>query len=158
MSRESRLGVVRVCEASHQNGFFLRRRAFGAPNVGRHVVPGQRQDITKTVWCMVWRTTSTPGVFFAAGGISKPIDTGRVGEPSATRATRQAPIHTRGRWPGRHPYRALWERAFQQKGTFARQQPLTSRWNESFVPRRMEFKRWMINHTKIVFQGITDDE
>ena len=33
-------------------------------------------------------------------------------------------------------------------GTFARPPPLTSRWNEIFVPRRMEFKGWVTDYAK----------
>ena len=43
-------------------------------------------------------------------------------------------------------------------GKFARPPPLTSRWNEIFVPRRMEFTGWITDYTKSSIQGITDDE
>ena len=38
-------------------------------------------------------------------------------------------------------------------GTFARPPPLTSRWNEIFVPRRMEFKCGVTDHSKSNIQG-----
>ena len=43
-------------------------------------------------------------------------------------------------------------------GTFARPPPLTSRWNEFFVLRKMEFRGWVTGHTQSSIQGITDDE
>ena len=43
-------------------------------------------------------------------------------------------------------------------GTFARPPPLTSRWNELFIPRKMEFKGWVTDSSKASLQGVTDDE
>ena len=43
-------------------------------------------------------------------------------------------------------------------GTFALPPPLTSRWNETFIPRKMEFKGWIADFSKGNLQGITDDE
>ena len=43
-------------------------------------------------------------------------------------------------------------------GTFAQPPPLTSRWNETFISRKMEFKGWVPDYFKGSPQGITDDE
>ena len=44
-------------------------------------------------------------------------------------------------------------------GTLARPPLLTSRWNEIFVPRKMEFKAWVTDYTKqSSIQVFTDDE
>ena len=43
-------------------------------------------------------------------------------------------------------------------GTFARPPPLTSRWNEIFIPRKMEIKSWVTDHSEGNLQAITDDE
>ena len=32
-------------------------------------------------------------------------------------------------------------------GTFARPQPLSSRWNDTFIPRKVEFKGWVTGYT-----------
>ena len=45
-----------------------------------------------------------------------------------------------------------------ESGTFAWLPPLTSRWNDIFVPRKMEFKGWVTDFSESSFQGITDDE
>ena len=41
-------------------------------------------------------------------------------------------------------------------GTIARPPTLISRWNEMFIPRRMDFKGWFTDYTKSSIQGITD--
>ena len=43
-------------------------------------------------------------------------------------------------------------------GTFARPPPLSPRWNDTFIPRKMEFKGWVTDHSESSLQGITDDE
>ena len=43
-------------------------------------------------------------------------------------------------------------------GTFTRPPPLTFRWNENFVPRKMEFKGWVTDYTQSSTQGISDGE
>ena len=43
-------------------------------------------------------------------------------------------------------------------GTFAWPPPLTSRWNEIFTPRKMEFKGWVPDYSQGSLQGITDNE
>ena len=44
-------------------------------------------------------------------------------------------------------------------GTFARPQPGTAtRYDENYVPRKMEFKGWITEYTRSSFQGTTIDE
>ena len=43
-------------------------------------------------------------------------------------------------------------------GTFARPPAPASRYNDVFVPRKMEFKGWVTDYTRSSFQGITLDE
>ena len=43
-------------------------------------------------------------------------------------------------------------------GTFSRPPPLPSRWNEIFIPRKMEFKGWVTDYSKSSRQGITVDD
>ena len=43
-------------------------------------------------------------------------------------------------------------------GTFARPPPLSSRWTETFIPRKMEFKGWVTDYSKSSLQEITDGE
>ena len=43
-------------------------------------------------------------------------------------------------------------------GTFARPQTPSSRWNDTFIPRKMKFKVWVTDYSKSSLQGITDDE
>ena len=42
--------------------------------------------------------------------------------------------------------------------TFARPPPLSSRWNDTFIRRKMEFKGWVTDYSESCFQGVTDDE
>ena len=41
-------------------------------------------------------------------------------------------------------------------GTFAKPPGIASRYNEVFIPRKMEFKGWITDNTKSSFQGITN--
>ena len=43
-------------------------------------------------------------------------------------------------------------------GTVTRPPPLTSRWSETFIPIKMEFKGWVTDYFQSCLQGITDDE
>ena len=42
-------------------------------------------------------------------------------------------------------------------GTHARP-PLASRWNDTFIPRKMEFKGWVTDCSESTLQGVTDEE
>ena len=43
-------------------------------------------------------------------------------------------------------------------GTFARPPTLAFRYNEIFIPRKMEFKGWVTDYTRSSFHGITNEE
>ena len=36
--------------------------------------------------------------------------------------------------------------------------PLSSRWNDNFIPRKLEFKGWVTDYSESILQGITDEE